>query len=190
MRFPVNQKIADAIRALPAPLRDTYIVGWLYILLCFLCYAYYIRPALWRYIRANASQRTIDTMIVRPSSAIFFTPLRKKAHLDGCGWYMVNRLLLPALLIGLLLHLCATVLHLTLPTPPSLLQAADSTLLSLLFCTVAILSLISQPAATKERRTRWGFRPLGNTVHAILWEVIILVLLFFWLYIAFFLTLL
>jgi hypothetical protein len=186
----MNQKIADAIRALPSPLWDTYIVGWLYILLSFLCYAYYIRPALWRYIRAHASPKTIDTMIIRPSAAIFFTPLRKKAHLDACGWYTVNRLLLPALLVGLLLHLCATILHLTLPTPPALLQSADCAMLSLLFCTVAILSLISQPAATQERRTRWGFRPFGNTVHAVIWEGIILFLLFLWLYIAYFLSLL
>jgi hypothetical protein len=63
-------------------------------------------------------------------------------------------------------------------------------MLSLLFCTVAILSLISQPAATQERRTRWGFRPFGNTVHAVIWEGIILFLLFLWLYIAHFLSLL
>ena len=45
---------------------------------------------------------------------------------------------------------------------------------------------MTQPQATLERRQRWGFRPVGNVVHAVLWEMLFVVLLFYWLYIAWF----
>lgn len=187
----MNQRIADFIRALPAPFRSTVVLGWILLILCFLCYVYWVRPALWRYIRAHTTQKMRDTLLIRPTATWFFSPLKRKAHLEQCGWYTVNRCLLPALIVGAGCHMAATVLCLALPAWHSTaVHTVDCAILSLLFFAVTVIALISQPAATLERRAKWGFRPFGNVVHALLWEAIVVVLLFFWLYVAYFLTLL
>ncbi|MBQ8718309.1 MAG: hypothetical protein IJY66_03495 [Clostridia bacterium] len=186
----MNQQLADAIRALPPFLQKPLLLGWLCLALSALAYWYFIRPALWSYIRAHASKKIIASYLPKRRSRIFFSGIRKKAHLERCGWYTVNLYLLPSLLGVALLHLVMTVLWLCGVSLPSGAETAHLALLSLLFFAIAVLSLISQPAATKERRTRWGFRPFGNTLHAALWEIIIVILLFLWFYVAYFLALL
>ena len=186
----MNQQIADIIRAFPPFLQSPLTLGWLCLALCGLAYWYFIRPALWRYIRENASKKMIASYLPLRRSRIFFTSIRKKAHLERCGWYTVNLYLLPSLLGITLLQLVMTVLLLSAVSLPTALGTAHTALLTVLFFAVAVLSLISQPAATKERRTRWGFRPFGNAVHAILWQLIIVAILFLWFYVAYFLGLL
>ena len=186
----MNQQIADTIRAFPPFLQSPLILGWLCLALSALAYWYFIRPSLWRYIREHASGKVIATYLPHRRSRIFFTSIRKKAHLERCGWYTVNLYLLPSLLVVGLFHLTLTVLqlcHISLPDPLGTLHIA---ILTAFFFVIAVLSLISQPAATQERRTRWGFRPFGNTLHAALWEIIIVILLFLWFYVAYFLALL
>ncbi len=186
----MNQQIADAVRALPPALQSTYILGWLYLLFCYLSYFRFIRTALWRDIRAAVSPRVIDELLPRRADRVFFGRIRKKAHLSGNAWYTVNRALLPSLLGVTFCHAILTALQYTLASPPPALFDADRLLLSILFFAVCVLSLMTQPRATIELRTKWGFRPFGNTVHALLWEVIIVLLLFLWLYVAYFLVLL
>ena len=186
----MNQQIADMIRAFPPFLQSPLILGWLCLALSALAYWYFIRPSLWRYIRENASKKIIASYLPRRRSCIFFTSIYKKAHLERCGWYTVNLYLLPTLFALSLFHLTMTVLQLCSVSLPDLLGTLHISLLSVLFFAVAILSLISQPAATRERRTRWGFRPLGNAIHAILWQLIIVAILFLWFYVAYFLGLL
>lgn len=186
----MNQRIADAVRALPAPLQDPLLLGWIWLLLCYLAYRFCIRAALWRQIRALISEREIDRCCPTVFDRLLFTPLANKAQIAQNGYYILNRVLFPALLLATLLHSLAGVLVLTSPTLHTAVRALDCGVLSLLFFAVAVPTLISQPRATIERRTRWGFRPLGNVVHAVLWEFIILFALFFWLYVAYFLALL
>ena len=186
----MNQQVADTVRSLPPILQDTWILGCFYLVLSALAYLYFIRPALWRYIRANASPKVISTYLPRRRNRLLFTSIRKKAHLEHCGWYTVNLYLLPALITVTLSHLLASVLHWCAVALPTAVTGLLVALLTLLFFTVAVLSLISQPAATKERRTRWGFRPLGNAIHALLWQLIIVAALFLWFYVAYFLGLL
>lgn len=186
----MNQIIADALRSLPSWLRNTYLLGWLYLVPCCLGYVYFIRPTLWRIVRARLSERTIQENLPTFSSRLFFDGVKKKAHLWDNGWFTVNRVLLPLLPAIICLHGVASILALTLPTPPALLQNADTIMLSLLFFVMAVLFLMTQPSATMERRKRWGFRTTGNILHAMLWEAIIVALLFLWLYIAYFLVLL
>ena len=186
----MNQIIADAIRSLPWWLRDTYILGWLYLVLCTLGYLFFIRPALWRIIRSRVPARVIEQCLPTRASCLFFDGIKKKAHLWDNGWFTVNRIVLPLLPVMVCLHGVATILALTLPTPPALLHTADAVLLSMFFFIMTVLFLMTQPRATLERRSRWGFRPAGNVVHVILWEAILVALLFFWLYAAYFLVLL
>lgn len=186
----MNQVIADAIRSLPWWLRDTYILGWLYLVLCCLGYVYFLRPTLWHIVRARLPERVIQDTLPTRASRLFFNGVKKKAHLWDNGWFTVNRILLPLLPAVVCLHGVASILALTLPTPPALLQTADTALLSVLFFVMAVLLLMTQPRATMERRKKWGFRPLGNLVHTVLWELIIVFLLFLWLYVAYFLALL
>ncbi len=186
----MNQLIADAIRSLPWWLRDTYILGWLYLVLCCLGYIYYIRPTLWRIIRERVSERVINDTLPTKASRLFFDAIKKKAHLWDNGYFTVNRILLPALPTLICLHGVASILALTLPTPPPFLRTADAVVLSVFFFVVAVLFLMTQPRATIQRRERWGFRPMGNVVHALLWEALIVCLLFLWLYVAYFLVLL
>ena len=114
----MNQQIADAVRALPAPLKDTYILGWLCLALCWLSYVYYLRPTLWRILNARLSPRVINEQLTGRLSRIFFNRVYQKAHLESCGYFTVNRILLPALCFVTLCHGVMTVLQLSLPSPP------------------------------------------------------------------------
>ena len=186
----MNQQVADIVRSLPPILQDTWMLGCFYLVLSVLAYRYFIRPALWRYIRNHTSAKVIASYLPHRRNCIFFTSIRKKAHLERCGWYTVNLYLLPGLITVVLMHLAVIVLKLTGITLPSVANHLHIALLSLLFFVVAVMSLISQPAATKERRTRWGFRPFGNALHVAIWQLLIVAILFLWFYVAYFLGLL
>jgi hypothetical protein len=190
MEMTMNQAVANAIRALPEPLQNTAILGVAFLALSYLAAFFWIRPALWRYIRANLSERYINDRLPTPASRIFFGKIRKKARLDSCGWFTVNRIFLPLLASVTIVHAVLIGLMWGLATPPTWLLPLDAAMLSLLFFVTALLSLIAQPAATMERRARWGFYTAGNLVHALIWEGIIIISLFFWLYVAYFLVLL
>ena len=62
----------------------------------------------------------------------------------------------------------------------------DRVLLTAAVLPVGAASLLIQPRATRERRERWGFGRANAIVHAILWEAVIVVWVFLWLYDAWF----
>ena len=186
----MNQQIADAVRALPPILQEPYALGWIMCLLCVLAYTKWIRPAVWRELCACLSQHQIDRLLSRKGGRLLLTTPQGSLSATARGWLTINRILLPALSAAVSLHALLTLLQYALPTPGEWLGQADGLLLSLLFFAISVLSLITQPRSTIDRRTRWGFRPVGNLVHAVLWEGVIVVLLFLWLYVAYFLALL
>ena len=73
----MNQQVADTVRSLPPILQDTWILGCFYLVLSVLAYLYFIRPALWRYIRANTAHKVIQSYLERPLSRVFFTAVAK-----------------------------------------------------------------------------------------------------------------
>ena len=180
----MNQRIADFVLALPAPLRDAQVVSILFLALSWLAYLFFIRTPLTRRVQEYCSPKYLSEHLPHRYQYLFYTAVKRKAALAECGWYTVNFVAFYALCAVTPLHI--VLLFLVRSGAAPLLWQIDLALLSVLFCAVCFLSLLSQPAATLERRRRWGFRTAGNVVHAALWEALLVVLLFFWLYVAWF----
>jgi hypothetical protein len=180
----MNQLIADLVLALPAPLRDAGAMSVILLALCWLSYLFFIRTPLTRRIRERCSAQYLNVHMPHRYQYPFCRAVYKKAQLYACGWYTVNIVMFWSLCALTPLHIALLFLTRTGALP--LLWQADLCLLSVLFSAVCLLSLMTQPQATLERRQRWGFRPVGNVVHAVLWEMLFVVLLFYWLYIAWF----
>ena len=66
-------------------------------------------------------------------------------------------------------------------------EVADRVLVTATVVGVGIASLLAQPRATCERHARWGFRPFHGFVFAVLWEILMMVVILSWIYIAWFL---
>ena len=64
---------------------------------------------------------------------------------------------------------------------------ADRVLLTVTALAIGALSLATQPRVTVERRERWGFGRTNAVLHAIVWEIIIVLFVLLWLYDAWFL---
>jgi hypothetical protein len=114
---------------------------------------------------------------------ILYGSVRKKAKLDEGGAYLFH-------LLSLIVIVSATVLHAALfgfcLSGVRVASIADSVVLTVVVSALGILSLATQPGATLERRSRWGFRLPGTVVHAVLREVIIVAVVFLWIYDAYF----
>jgi hypothetical protein len=115
---------------------------------------------------------------------LFYATARQKAGLDEGGVYLTNLLSFLLLAMTTLIHAALAVLCVR---EMDTAITADKLLLTVTICVISVLSLITQPGATLERRTRWGFRKTGNIVRAVLREVLIAAVLFLWLYDAYFL---
>ena len=180
----MNQRIADLVLALPAPLRDVGVMSIVFLGFCWLAYTFFIRTPLRRRVHERCPAKYLAETVPRAYQRLFYTAVRKRAALDGFGWYAVNRWIFWLLVVLTPVQL-TMVLALWRSLPP-LLILIDTTLLSLFFSLICLLALMTQPAATMERRRSWGFRPMGNVIHTVLWEGILTALLFYWFYIAYF----
>jgi len=180
----VNQWLADLFFALPPALTAPHVFGPACLIFFWLCYFFDVRPPLVAAARRGCREDWRREHLSRPWQRLFFSSARKKARLDEGGLYLMNLLSLLVLLAVTLLH--AALLPLCLQDM-TLAIGADKLALTLAIGLVAILSLVTQPGATMERRTRWGFRRTGSIVRVILRELLIVAIVFLWLYDAYFL---
>lgn len=180
----MNQWLADWFFALPSSVTAPYVFGSICLAFFWLCYFFDIRPPVVSAIERYCRKDWQEAHLSRPWDRLFFSAARKKARLDERGLYLMH-------LLSVLALSTVTVLHAALI--PFCLQdvalaiGADKIALSLGIGLVAIFSLITQPRATLERRGRWGFRRPGSIVRAALRELLIVVIVFLWLYDAYFL---
>lgn len=180
----MNQWLADLFFALPPALTAPHVFGTACLVFFWLCYFFDVRPPLVAAVRRGCREDWRREHLSRLRQRLFFSSARKKAKLDEGGLYAMN-------LLSLVLLAVATVSHIALL--PLCLQdtawaiGADKLILTLACGLVAIFSLVTQPGATMERRTRWGFGKTGSIVRAVLRELVIVAVLFLWLYDAYFL---
>jgi hypothetical protein len=180
----MNQWLADLFFALPRTLTESYVFGSLCLLFCWLCYVADIRAAITRAVRERCSAAFRQEHLGRPWHRLFYATARQKAGLDEGGVYLTNLLSFLLLAMTTLIHASLAVLCVR---EMDTAITADKLLLTVTICVISVLSLITQPGATLERRTRWGSRKTGNIVRAVLREVLIAAVLFLWLYDAYFL---
>jgi hypothetical protein len=180
----MNQWLADLFFALPSSLTVPYVFGSVCLVFFWLCYFFDIRPPLVAAVERNCREAYRKEHLSSRWRRLFYASVRKKARLDEGGLYLMH-------LLSLLLLSTVTLLHTALF--PFCLQdmalaiGADKVFLTLTIALGAIFSLVTQPGTTMERRTRWGFRRTGSIVRAILRELLIVIVLFLWLYDAYFL---
>jgi hypothetical protein len=63
----------------------------------------------------------------------------------------------------------------------------DRLLVTVASVVIGAACLWTQPGSTVERRLRWGFGRANAVIHAAIWEALIVIALFLWLYDAWFL---
>jgi hypothetical protein len=180
----MNQWLADVFFALPSSVTAPYVFGSICLVFFWLCYFFDIRPPIVGAIERHCRQDWREEHLSRPWNRLFFSAARKKAKLDEGGLYLMHLLALLALSTATLLHIALLPFCLQ---DMALAIGADKIALSFAVGLVAIFSLVTQPRATMERRTRWGFRRPGSIVRAILRELSIVIIVFLWLYDAYFL---
>ena len=180
----MNQWLADLFFALPQWLTAPYVFGTFCLVFLWLCYFFDIRSMITRRVRKHCSEAYRREHLASVRSRILYGSVRKKAKLDEGGVYLLH-------LLSLILIVCATVLHAALfgfcHAGVALAVAADNIVLTVTVSAIGILSLATQPGATLERRTRWGFRLPGTVVRAVLREAILVAVIFLWIYDAYFL---
>ncbi|MBR5615355.1 MAG: hypothetical protein IKW66_00895 [Clostridia bacterium] len=180
----MNQWLADLFFALPRALTEPYVFGSLCLAFAWLCYFADIRSPITRAVRSRCGDAFCRANMPRVWQRIFYRAARKKAKLDEGGLYLTN-------LFSFFLMAMATLIHAALLVLCVQDMAAavtvDKILLTVTLCIISLLALMTQPAATLDRRTRWGFRHTGNVVRAVLRELLIVAVLFLWLYDAWFL---
>ena len=180
----MNQWLADLFFALPRTLTEPYIFGSLCLLFCWLCYVADIWAPITRAVRERCSTAFRQEHLKHPWQRLFYESARQKAKLDEGGIYLTNLSAFLVLSVTTLIHAALTVLCVR---NMAIAIVADKLVLTAAICVISVLSLITQPGATLERRARWGFRRTGNIVRAVLREVLIVAVLFLWLYDAYFL---
>jgi hypothetical protein len=178
----VNQWLADVFLALPSVLTASHVFGSFCLAFCWLCYVFNVRFPL---VKAVSRRRKRgEEQPLGAWQRLFYTSLRKKARLDEGGVYLTH-------LLAFLLLAAATLLHLSLLAlciqGVALAVSVDRLALTVAVGVICLFSLFTQPAATMERRLRWGFHKPGSIVRAVLREVLIVTVLFLWLYDAYFL---
>ena len=181
----MNQWLADVFLSLPPFLTASHVFGSFCLAFCWLCYVFNLRYPITQAVRRH--RRRGDGQPSGLWQRVFCTSLRKKARVDEGGVYLTH-------LLTLLLLLAVTLLHGALLAlcvqGDALALAVDRIALTVLMWAVCLFSLFTQPAATMERRLRWGFHKTGSIVRAVLREILIVAALFLWLYDAYFLPVL
>ena len=179
----MNQWLADLFFALPRSLTAPHIFGSFCLAFLWLCYFFDIRPMVTRRVRKCCSEAYRREQLASFRARILYSAAYKKARLDEGGVYLLH-------LLSLLIMIVATILHAALfafcLSGVSVATVVDGMALTVTVCTVGLLSLATQPRATLERRTRWGFHRLGSIVRVILREAIIVAIMFLWIYDAYF----
>ncbi len=179
----MNQWLADLFFALPRGLTRPHVFGSLCLVFCWLCYFFDVRSMITLRVRKCCSAAYYNEHLSSFRSRILYGAARKKAKLDEGGGYFFH-------LLALLLLICTTVLHAALfafcLAGVSVASVADGIVLTVTVCVIGALSLATQPRATMERRTRWGFHLPGSIVRMILREILIVAVIFLWIYDAYF----
>lgn len=180
----MNQWLADLFLSLPRALTDPLVFGSLVLILCWLCYAFYLRAPLARAVRRRCGDERGIPHGIPPMRRLLYGSVRKRARLDEGGLYLGN-------LAALLSLSCVSAIHIVLfifaRDGMKGCGMADRVLLTITVLAVGVLSLATQPRATIERRERWGFGKVNAVLHAAIWELLIVVFVLLWLYDAWFL---
>ena len=178
----MNQWLADVFLALPSALTASHVFGSLCLAFCWLCYVFNVRFPL--VLAVSRRRKRGEEQPLGVWQRLFYTLLRKKARLDEGGVYLTH-------LLAFLLLTVATLLHLLLfafcMQGVAFAVTVDRLALTVAVGVICVFSLFTQPAATMERRLRWGFHKPGSIVRAVLRELLIVAVLFLWLYDAYFL---
>lgn len=182
----MNQWLADLFLALPRDFVEPRVFGSVCLGLLWLGYVFFVRYPVRRAVEEHCSEDTLARMRVRPWQRLLYSSLRATAHLDERGRYAMHL----GSLIGLV---CATVVHVLLfglsARGFAAADVADRALLTAAVGAVGTFCLCTQPSATVGRRTRWGFSRANAVIHALLWEVLMVILMLLWVYDAWFLPL-
>ena len=179
----MNQWLADVFFSLPSVLTASHVFGSFCLAFCWLCYAFNVRFLLVQAVRSRCREDYRREHLSRAWQRLFYSSVRKKARLDEGGVYLTH-------LLAFLLLTVATLLHLFLfafcMQGVALAVTVDRLALTVAVGVICVFSLFTQPAATMERRLRWGFHKTGSIVRAVLREVLIVAVIFLWLYDAYF----
>jgi hypothetical protein len=176
----MNQWLADLFLSLPRALAEPLVFGSLMLILCWLCYAFYLRAPIARAVR----RRCGDERGIPPMRRLLYGAVRKRARLDEGGLYLGNQAAFLSLSCVSAIHV---VLFIFARDGLKGCGIADRVLLTITVLAVGALSLATQPRATIERRERWGFGKGNAVLHAAIWELLIVVFVLLWLYDAWFL---
>ena len=180
----MNQVLADMFLAMPRTLTEPRVFGSVYLVLIWLGYLFFIRTYIRRVVIDRCDANTVVALMRHPTRRLLYSSVRKQARLDEGGLYAINL----GSLIGLIV---VTVVHALLfwlaVEGYSVAETADRVLLTVVVGVFFVLFVVMQPVATIARRLRWGFTRPNAVVHAVIWDVLIVVLMYLWLYDAWFL---
>lgn len=179
----MNQWLAELFLSMPPALSDSLTFGSLMLVLCWLGYAFWLRAPLLRAVRARCGEAFLADHMPRPWHWLFCGTARKKARLDEGGLYIGNHAVFWSLLSVSVVH--GVLFYLT-KQGESVCGLVDRVILTVASLIIGALCLWTQPAATVERRVRWGFGRMNAVIHAIVWEALTVAVLFLWLYDAWF----
>ena len=178
----MNQWLADVFLSLPSFLTASHVFGSICLVFCWLCYLFNVRFPITQAVRRQRKRGEEQPPHVWQK--VFYTSLRKKARLDEGGVYLLHLLALLSLTAVTLLHVALLALCVQ---GVSLAVTVDRIALTVAVGGICLFSMFTQPAATMERRLRWGFHKPGSVARAVLRELLIVAVLFLWLYDAYFL---
>lgn len=171
----------SAFRALvdpiPADLLSPAVFGSVCLLLCWIAYFTSWHNRVGAAVRASLSDAYRSSHLPHPRQRLFYGAVRKKAGLDRSGLYAANLLLFWSLLAGCAAHGLLLYFDFLL---------ADQLLVDALFTVFCVIWLLTQPASTVDRRTRWGFYRTGTVLRVFIREILILFLLAFRFYVVWF----
>ena len=183
----MNQWLAELFLSMPPSLSDPLIFGSLTLALCWLGYLLCMRAPLLRAVRGRCGDAFVAEQRKRPWRCLLYGSVRKRARLDRGGLYLGNLAALCSLSAVSAAHV---LLFIVARRGVSACGVADRLLVTATAAAVGVLCLWTQPGATVERRTRWGFGRAGSVVRAVVWEGVIVAVLLLWLYDAWFFPLL
>ena len=180
----VNQWLADLFLSMPPWLRDPLIFGSMALALCWFGYFVCMRAPLLEAVRARCGDAFLTEQRKRPWRCVLYGSARKKAKLDKGGLYAGN---LAAVCFLLSMSIVHVVLFVAVRQGMEACGIVDRLLVTVVAVVIGAACLWTQPGATVERRLRWGFGRANAVIHAAIWEALIVIALFLWLYDAWFL---
>ena len=180
----MNQWLADLFLSMPPWLRDPLLFGSMALALCWIGYVLCVRAPLLRAVRNRCGHAFVTEQRKRPWRCLLYRSAREKAKLDEDGVYAGN---LAAVCFLLSMSVVHVVLFVAVRQGMELCGVVDRLVVTVTATVIGAVCLWTQPRATAERRLRWGFGRANAVIHATVWEAFIVIVLFLWLYDAWFL---